>query len=259
MKKLFIILVMLCTYQVSNAQMAGHSKKGTNSKGVTKKDLHGVKHGSLINASSAVSASSLSNDDIAKGLKEALTVGIQNAGNLASKLDGYYKNPQIKIPYPSQVRDMMTTLNSLGMEKEVNAFVKQLNRAAEDAAIKAAPIFISAITNMNINDGLTILKGGDNAATQFLKQNTSNELTNQFRPVITTSLQKVEITKYWNPLFKKYNQLPFVKKVNPNLDDYVTGKAIDGLFTLVAQEELKIRKDPMAQITDLLKKIFGAK
>ncbi len=239
MKKTVLMLNLLFTINFSQAQLNANSIYNS--------------------VNNAISASSLSNADITKGLKEALNVGTKNAGDLASKVDGYYKNPQIKIPYPSQTRDMMKTLKSMGMEDQVKAFEKQLNRAAEDAATKAAPIFLNAITSMNINDGLSILKGNNDAATQYLKQNTTFELTNQFKPVIATSLQKVEITKYWKPLFKKYNQIPFVKKVNPNLEEYVTQKAIEGLFTLVAQEELKIRQDPAARVSDILKKVFGAK
>lgn len=239
MKTIFFIIIILCAQQKSNAQIKINNVYNT--------------------VNSAINANSLSNTDIVTGLKEALNVGSKNASDIASKADGYYKNPQIKIPYPPQTRDMMNTLNNLGMKPQVDAFVRQLNRAAEDAATKAGPVFLSAISNMNINDGLNILKGNNDAATQFLKQNTSSELNNQFKPVIAASLQKVEITKYWKPLFKKYNQLPFVKKVNPNLEEYVTQKATEGLFVLVAQEELKIRQDPGARVSDILKKVFGAK
>lgn len=239
MKTIFFIIIILCAQQKSNAQIKINNVYNT--------------------VNSAINANSLSNTDIVTGLKEALNVGSKNASDIASKADGYYKNPQIKIPYPPQTRDMMNTLNNLGMKPQVDAFVRQLNRAAEDAATKAGPVFLSAISNMNINDGLNILKGNNDAATQFLKQNTSSELNNQFKPVIAASLQKVEITKYWKPLFKKYNQLPFVKKVNPNLEEYVTQKATEGLFVLVAREELKIRQDPGARVSDILKKVFGAK
>jgi hypothetical protein len=112
---------------------------------------------------------------------------------------------------------------------------------------------------MTINDGLSILRGKDDEATQFLKKSTSTELSTQFKPIIKTSLQKVQITKYWNPLFSKYNKIPFVNKVNPNLDEYVTEKAIEGMFKLVAEEELKIRKDPSARVSDILKKVFAKK
>jgi uncharacterized protein YdaL len=145
------------------------------------------------------------------------------------------------------------------MKKQVEEFEKQLNRAAEDAAKKAAPIFVSAVTKMTINDGITILRGKDDEATQYLRKTTNTQLTNEFKPVISASLKKVQITKYWKPLITAYNKIPFVKKANPNLDDYVTTKATDGLFILVAQEETKIRKDPAARVSDILKKVFGSK
>lgn len=207
----------------------------------------------------AASSGSLSNADITAGLKEALTIGSNKAGESASKLDGFYKNNLIKIPYPAETKNMMTTLKNLGMKKQVDAFEKQLNRAAEDAAKKAAPIFVNAVKNLSIQDGLTILKGKDDEATQYLKRNTTTQLRNEFKPVISASLMKMEIIKYWNPLVNKYNKIPLVNHVNPNLDDYVTQKATDGLFLLVAQEELKIRKDPAARVSDILKKVFGGK
>lgn len=211
----------------------------------------------ILNSVNSTLGNGLSNADITKGLKEALNVGTKNATGKASKLDGYYKNSLIKIPFPSEAKDMRSTLMKMGMKKQVDDFEKQLNRAAEDAATKAAPIFLAAITKMTINDGLTILRGKDDEATQYLKKSTSAELSKQFRPIIAASLKKVQITKYWNPLFTTYNKVPFVKKVNPSLDDYVTQRAIEGLFKLVAQEETKIRKDPAARISDILKKVFG--
>ncbi|MBP7167607.1 MAG: DUF4197 domain-containing protein [Bacteroidia bacterium] len=211
----------------------------------------------ILNSVNSTLGNGLSNADITKGLKEALNVGTKNATGKASKLDGYYKNSLIKIPFPSEAKDMRSTLMKMGMKKQVDDFEKQLNRAAEDAATKAAPIFLAAITKMTINDGLTILRGKDDEATQYLKRSTSAELSKQFRPIIAASLKKVQITKYWNPLFTTYNKVPFVKRVNPNLDDYVTQRAIEGLFKLVAQEETKIRKDPAARISDILKKVFG--
>ncbi|MBL7924869.1 MAG: DUF4197 domain-containing protein [Bacteroidia bacterium] len=211
----------------------------------------------VINTVNSALGSGLSNADITAGLKEALSVGSKNASSKASKLDGFYKNKLIRIPFPGDARDMKSTLIKLGMKKQVDEFEKQLNRAAEDAAKKAAPIFLSAITSMSINDGLTILRGKDDEATQYLRKSTTAQLSKEFRPVIAASLKKVQITKYWNPLFSTYNKVPFVKKVNPSLDDFVTQKAIEGLFKLVAEEETKIRKDPAARISDILKKVFG--
>jgi len=203
------------------------------------------------------SGNKLSNDEVINGLKEALTVGTSNSTSVASKLDGFNKNPMIKIPFPKEAQQMQTTLVNVGMKKQVDAFVMTLNRAAEEAAKDAAPIFINAIKSMSITDGFTILKGSENEATKYLQDKTTAELAVKFKPVVIAALQKVQITKYWNPLSKKYNKMPMVQKVNPNLEEYVTAKAIEGLFKLVAQEESKIRKDPASRISDILKKVFG--
>ena len=220
-----------------------------------------VNVGKVLNqAATAVSTGtkpSLSNDEVVNGLREALTVGTSNSASKASAMDGYFKNPAIKIPFPKEAQQMETTLKSLGMTNQVNEFVKTLNRAAEEAAKDAAPIFINAIKSMSISDGFTILKGEDNAATKYLQDKTTTDLTAQFQPVVAAALKKVQVTKYWKPLFTKYNKVPGVKRVNPNLEQYVTAKAIEGLFKLVAEEEFKIRKDPGARISDLLKKVFG--
>ncbi len=210
-------------------------------------------------ASSYISKSSLSNDDIIKGLKEALNVGTNNSVASASKVDGFLKNPSIKILMPSEVKDMETTLRQMGMGPQCDKFIETLNRGAEEASKSAASIVISAVSNMTISDGLKLLNGADNAATQYLKDNTSAQLKIAFTPIVKTALAKVQLTQYWNPLATTYNKLPFVKKVNPNLEDYVTDKTIDGLFKLIANEEYKIRKDPAARISDILKKVFGAK
>lgn len=215
--------------------------------------------GNIIKNLTGSGGSSLTNDEIIKGLKEALTIGSKNSSDKASQTDGFYKNPQIKIPFPKEAQQMEQTLNNMGMSQQTKDFVKALNRAAEDAAKKAAPIFADAIMKMTITDGINIVKGNDDAATQYLKNNTTSPLKDAFKPVVKASLQKVEITKYWNPMAKSYNKLPMVKKVNPDLDEYVTLKAMEGLFTLLVQEELKMRKDPMARTTDLLKKVFGGK
>jgi len=237
MKKLILLALLFCTFS-SKAQ---------------------VNFNSVINTINSTLGSGLSNQEITQGLKEALNVGSKNATEKASKLDGFYKNNLIKIPFPKEAKEMRSTLLKMGMKKQIDDFEKQLNRAAEDASKKAAPIFVNAVTKMTINDGLTILRGKDDEATQFLKRTTTSDLNREFKPIISTSLQKVQITKYWKPLITKYNKLPFVKKMNPNLDDYVTGKATEGLFILVAQEETKIRKDPAARISDILKKVFGGK
>lgn len=200
---------------------------------------------------------SLSNEQVVKGLKEALTIGTNNSTTLASKADGFYKNPKLFIPFPPEAKDVKSKMDALGMKSQTDKFVMQLNRAAEEAAKKAAPIFVSAVTGMTIADGFSILKGGDNAATTYLQSKTTANLKQQFTPVVKAALDKVKITKYWNPIITKYNKLPLVQKQNPDLTAYVTDRAITGLFKLIAEEELKIRKDPVSQVTDLLKQVFG--
>ncbi|MCB0380562.1 MAG: DUF4197 domain-containing protein [Flavobacteriales bacterium] len=199
---------------------------------------------------------SLTNDEVIRGLREALTVGTNNSSSLTSKLDGFYKNPEIFIPFPEEAIKVKNTVEDLGMKKQVDEFVMTLNRAAETATKEAAPIFVNAIKEMTIADGFAILRGNDNAATQYLKDKTSAQLKVKFNPVVKNAIQKVEVTKYWNPVINTYNKVPFVEPMNPNLEDYITTKAMDGLFLMIEKEEAKIRKDPLARVTDLLKKVF---
>jgi hypothetical protein len=200
----------------------------------------------------------LSNQEVINGLKEALTVGTNNSTALASKLDGYYKNPALFIPFPPEAQKVKDYAKQIGLTSQVNKFEMTLNRAAEEAAKNAAPVFINAVKAMTIGDGFAILKGADNAATQYLKDKTNAELVQKFRPIIQNAINKVELTKYWNPIITAYNKVPLVQKQNPDLTAYVTERALQGLFKLIADEELKIRKDPMARVTDLLKKVFGS-
>jgi len=201
----------------------------------------------------------LTNDEIIGGLKEALTVGSNNAAASASKVDGYFKNPVIKIPFPPEAAEMESKLRAIGMGAKVDEFVMTMNRAAEEAAKQSAPVFVDAVKKMTITDGLSILHGSDTAATGYLRKTTSGELHEKFKPTIKSATQKVDVTKYWTPLVSTYDKIPFVTKINPDLDEYITGRALNGLFYLVSQEETKIRKDPEAQVTDLLKKVFGSK
>ncbi len=197
--------------------------------------------------------------EVGEGLKEALVKGISKGSDQVSQLDGYFKNPEIKIPFPPDVKKVENTLRDIGLGGEVDKFIMTLNRGAEDAAREAKPIFVSAIKSMTIQDAWAILKGEDNAATEYLKKTTSAQLKEKFKPVIQTSLSKVNATKYYSDLVSRYNKIPFVDKVNPNLDDYATDKAIEGLFVMIAKEEKSIRKDPVARTTELLKKVFGYK
>jgi hypothetical protein len=201
----------------------------------------------------------LTTAEVGSGLKEALVNGISKGSDIVSQLDGYYKNAQIKIPFPPEVKKVETTLRDIGLGSEVDKFVMTLNRGAEDAAKEAKPIFISAIKSMTIQDAWAILKGEENAATEYLKKTTSAQLKEKFKPVIQTSLDKVNATKYYGDLVNTYNKIPLVTKVNPDLNDYATDKAIEGLFLMIAKEEKNIRMDPIARTTDLLKKVFGYK
>lgn len=213
----------------------------------------------VLNGSLPTSKPSLSNDEVINGLKEALNIGTNNSSGTASKVDGYLKNPKLFIPWPAEAKVMRDKLIKMGMQKKVTEFETSLNRAAEEAAKKSAPVFKDAITGMSIGDGFAILNGGDTAATHYLREKTFTPLKSQFMPVVKEAIAKVKVTSYWTPLATAYNKLPGVKKQNPDLNDYVCTKAINGLMTLIKDEEAKIRKDPMAQVTELLKKVFGAK
>jgi len=195
--------------------------------------------------------------DISNGLKEALINGISNGVKVTSKEDGFFKNPAIKIPWPEDVRKVESRLRSLGLDNQVDKVVLTLNRAAEQAAVKAKPIFMDAIRNLTFADAMNILKGQENAATDYLKRSTSSKLIGEFRPVINSALQTTSATKYWDDVINTYNKIPLVEKVNPDLTGFVTDKAMDGLFQMVAKEEKKIRQDPIARTTDLLKKVFS--
>jgi hypothetical protein len=200
----------------------------------------------------------LTTSEVADGLKEALIKGISTGSDLVSQLDGYFKNPEIKIPFPPEVKKVEDKLRQIGFGSEVDKFVMQLNRGAEDAAKEAKPIFITAIRSMTIQDAWAILRGENDAATQYLKRTTSDQLKLKFKPVIQSSLNKVNATKYYSDIVTRYNQLPLVQKVNPNLDDYATDRAIEGLFLMIAKEEKNIRENPIARTTELLKKVFSA-
>ncbi|MCX6145807.1 MAG: DUF4197 domain-containing protein [Candidatus Kapabacteria bacterium] len=202
----------------------------------------------------------LSESDASSGIKEALIQGTKKGVNLVSAVDGFYSNPAIKIPLPQEAQVVESTLRKIGMGKQVDEAIVSLNRAAEDASKSATDIFVGAITAMTITDALNIVTGSDETAgTKYLQSKTTPKLISAFSPVITKSLEKTNATKYWSDLMSAYNKIPFVKKVNPNLTQYVTEKAIDGLFKMVAGEEKNIRKDPAARGSDLLKKVFGGK
>jgi hypothetical protein len=262
MKKIILIISVLGSGYAANAQTMKDVWNHT--KDEVKKEEKDLEQKGKDEVKSAVTGTNstgnaLSNEDVVKGLREALTVGTNNSTAFASKLDGYYKNPRLFIPWPPEAEAMKEKLMKLGFQKKIEEFETSLNRAAEEAAKNAAQIFINAITNMSISDGFAILKGNDTAATNFLRKTTYGALTEKFKPVVRDAIEKVKVTSYWNPLVSAYNKIPGVKKQNPDLEDYVTKRGANGLFVLVADEETKIRKDPMARVTDILKKVFGAK
>lgn len=240
MKKIILLVVVLMSIQSLHAQGI---------KGLFDKVSKTVSPGT---------GDKLSNDDIISGLKEALRVGTDNSSKKLSNLDGFFGDAAVKILMPDEAKKVEKTLRNVGMGKMVDKAVLSMNRAAEDAAAGVGNIFWDAIKSMSITDGLKILRGGDFAATDYLRSVTTRELTEKFRPVIEAALVKVDATKYWDDVFTNYNR--FSKdKVNTDLTAYVTEKALSGMFYNIGLEEQKIRKDPAAQVTDILKKVFGSK
>ena len=226
-------------------KITGGSSADSSKKGFSVNDLLGGKK------------SSLSNDEIVRGLKEALSVGAGNSAGKLHALDGYLGNAAIKLLMPPEAQKVEKTLRSVGLGGQVDKAILAMNRAAEDAAEAAAPIFLDAIKSMSFEDALGILRGGNNAATNYLQSKTTASLTKAFRPIIDQSLQKVDATKYWDDVFSTYNKFSR-DKVNTDLPAYVTERALAGLFYQVAEEEKKIRKDPLARTSDILKKVFGS-
>lgn len=216
---------------------------------------------STLGTGTSTTTPALTNTEVIAGLKEALSVGIQNSVNLTSVTDGFLKNEAIRLPFPQDAIKVREKALEWGMTGQVEKFETTLNRAAEEATKEALPIFKDAILNMSITDGFNILNGGNGAATKFLKDNTSAQLITAFAPKVDAAISKVKLTDYWNPIITKYNgamTLTGGQKINPDLNAYVTQLAIDGLFKMVEQEENKIRLDPVARVSDLLQKVFGS-
>ena len=203
----------------------------------------------------------LTNGEVISGLKEALTVGIKNSIGFTSVTDGFLKNTEIRLPFPEDAIKVKQKAIEWKMEGQVTKFETTLNRAAEEATKEALNIFSNAIKNMTVQDGFAILNGGNGAATRFLKDQTTAQLVEAFKPKVEQAIATVKLTDYWNPVITKYNTAMSVtggQKINPDLTDYVTKKAISGLFVMVEKEENKIRVDPLARISDLLAKVFGS-
>ncbi|GGG50301.1 hypothetical protein GCM10011414_19970 [Croceivirga lutea] len=199
----------------------------------------------------------LSNDQIATGLRQALDFGIDKQVNKLTKEDGFYKNELVKIVLPEELTKVDNTLRKIGLSSLADEGLKILNRAAEDAVNEAIPIFVSAVEDITFADAKTILLGEDNAATQYLEQRTQTQLYDKFNPVIEASFKKVGADAIWSELITKYNNLPLTNDVNPDLTDYVTQEALKGVFTMIELEEKEIRNNLNSRTTDLLKKVFA--
>ncbi|MCW4468508.1 DUF4197 domain-containing protein [Flavobacterium sp. MFBS3-15] len=200
---------------------------------------------------------SLSNADIGKALKEALNNGVTKEVTKLTAEDGFYKNEAVKILLPPELQKVDRKLRQMGMSSLADEGIKVLNRAAEDAVKEATPIFVDAITKMTITDAKKILMGADNSATAYLQKTTTTPLYGKFSPVVKTSLDKVGADKVWAGIIAKYNALPLVSKVNPDLTDYVTTKALEGVFKMITVEEKNIRTNLSSRTSDLLKKVFA--
>ena len=196
-------------------------------------------------------------DTFIAGLKQALDIGTKNAVNAVSREDGYFGNLNIKIPVPDELEDVEKLLRKVGMGDRVDSFVLTMNRAAEAAAPRAVDIFVGAIRDMTVVDAYGIVKGDETAATTYFQDKTSLSLYNLFKPVVTDSMAEVGVVRSYKRMMDKYNSIPFVRKIDVDLEDYVTNGALDGLFFMVGEEEKKIRKDPAARVTELLRKVFG--
>ena len=213
--------------------------------------------GSIIESGPAGTGAPPLKSQIAAGIREALVVGTRETVKQTSQVNGFYQNPKIRIPFPPEAEKVAQTARDIGLGNRVDQFVETLNRGAERAAEKATPIFMDAIKQMSIQDVYEIWRGDNDAATQYLRRSTRNQLKQEFRPVIKGALDQVDVTRYWNPIITAYNRLPHSQKVNPDLDEYVLNETLDGLFKMIAQEEAKIRENPQARVTDLLERVFG--
>jgi len=239
MKNILLLSFILLNFTVNAQGLGGLLKKASN----------------LVNES----GSGLSSQDIANGLKEALTIGAEKGCVNLSKSDGFFKNAALKILMPPEAQKIENTIRGLGMNQLADDFILSMNRAAEDACNTAAPIFVKAIKEMSITDGINILKGNETAATTYLKSKTEMDLKASFSPIIKTSLDKVDATKYWEKIITTYNAIPLTKKMNPDLTAYVTDKSMNGIYSEIASQEKEIRANPMARTTALLKSVFEKK
>lgn len=244
MKKLFIPIALIATISLTSCDV-----------------LQEVADIALPTDTNTPGTPALTEGEVISGLKEALNVGIKNSVDVTSIVDGFLGNAEIRLPFPADAQKVKDKALEWGLDAKVEKFEATLNHAAEEACKEALPIFKDAILKMSIADAFGILNGGDGAATNYLKTATTAALTAKFRPVVDAAIAKVKLTDYWNPIITKYNSamtLTGGQKLNPDLNAYVTERAIAGLFIMVAKEENKIRLDPLARVTDILKKVFGS-
>ncbi|MFN0085842.1 MAG: DUF4197 domain-containing protein [Blastocatellia bacterium] len=199
----------------------------------------------------------LSENKIIAGLKEALEVGTGNAVNLTGRLDGYFANAAIRILLPKQLDKVGRGLRAVGQGRMVDEFVESMNRAAEKAAPEARGIFLDALKQMTFTDARRILTGGDTAATEYFREKTSDRIGSAFRPIIESSMEEVGATRQYKELIGRFQNIPFARTQSVDIDDYVVGKALDGLFYMVGEEEKKIRKNPVARVSSILQEVFG--
>ncbi len=199
----------------------------------------------------------LDSKTVVAGLKQALEVGTKNSVSKTSKAGGFSDNPLIRIALPEELTKVASTLKKFGLGSYVDRFELQMNRAAETASTEAKEIFIESISQMTLADGWSILRGENDAATQYFKRTTESKLNSKFQPVITSSMNKIGFYDDYKNLLKAYDALPLTKKPDLNIENYILKQSLDGLFTLVAQEEKKIRENPTARVTELLRKVFA--
>ena len=212
----------------------------------------------VANAAGAATGVGISNTEAAAGIKEALGQGITKSVLQLNNTDGFFRNELYKVLLPPEARKIENTLRDLGFNSLVDKAILQINRGAEDAAGYAKPIFVEAIKNMTLSDAIGLIRNGDTSATHFFREKTTAKLLEAFRPVIASSLQKVDATKYYGDMVTKYNNFPTTfRKLNPDLTSYVTQKATDALFNLIAKEEINIRTNFAARTTDILRRVFG--
>ena len=235
--KTFISLILLSITLSGNAQIKGLIQKANQALGITE-------------------SKGSDKEDMIAAVKEALIIGVQKGSAALSKEDGFFKNDLLKILLPPEAEKVEKTLRNLGLGNQVDEAILSMNRGAEDACKEAAGIFVEAVKSMNVEDVVSILKGSDTAGTQYLRQATTAALMNKFRPVIENSLNKVNANKQWASIITAYNKVS-LKKINPDLTAYVTEKSVAGIFNQVGEEEKKIRRDPLARTSELLKRVFG--